>query len=544
MEPKDIDLIDFGTGVIAICIVAANFAITPLFAIPAFGAWFGIKTLRRSKSFETWVDRVSSVHPVLDNTMPLLLPPPQYDQGQEIELSALPMNTRRKDNVGFLDRVTQVQGSTNITPITRSNQRDGTTRKLSAINTEPEVKKTTAENMNEALARMPALLPYNHAKIPEPPTPTSVLVGYDSMQRKFIWADFGKYSGDTFHVFVAGQIGAGKDSMLRLWFTQLTQNNDPEDVQFIIIDSKGEWITPSLKDSSHMFVPPVGGFNLKIEKGSTGKRKLVDLANEAVEDALIDAIDMLQARADEFQKVGATNIQAYERKTGKKLPLLFIIATDVGTNLEGILEQLIKFIVLKGRSLGVRAIISLQSASGESTSWRSNMSMVLSGFQGQDSADKPNLGIPIKAMKYRPSELPDVGIPENRGLFVVRKGIYQYVVRGAFLPDYVFEEYCERELPRKTDFNPNELLGSMLLTYDAPKQTSLAQQIAVVAPKRTLNKDQSLQAAKWSVEGIAPSNITKMLGFTSAVRYNEMMPIVSAIHKAVLIKQALLRGRG
>lgn len=543
MEPKDIDAIDLGTGVIAICFVAANFSITPLFAIPAFGIWFALKALRRSKSFEVWVDKVAATHPMLDHTMPLLLPPPKDDQTFELTQSQ-PLDVRvvntpkTTQKMGFIDRVTQVRkpGET-ASMTTRSG---ATTRKLAAITAEPEVKKTTKENMAESLSVMPKLLPYNHPNIPEPPTETSVLVGYDPIARKLIWADFGKYNADTFHVFVAGQIGAGKDSMLRLWFTQLTQNNTPDDIQFVIIDSKGEWITPSLKDSKHMLVPPVGGFSLKITINEKGKRSLRDEANDQVEDALIEAITMLQARADEFQRVGATNIQAYEKKTGKKLPLLFIIATDVGTNLVGILEQLIKFIVLKGRSLGVRAIISFQSASGEDTSWRSNMSLVMSGFQGLPSADAPNLGIPVRAMKYRPSELPDVGIPQNRGLFVVRKGIEQYMVRGAFLPDAVFEEYCERDLPRKSDFNPNDLLSAMLL--ELPKQLP-APKLAVVIPKQILSREQSLEAARLAAQGISASNITKMLGFTSSKRYNDIMPLVVAIRKAVLTKQALLKGK-
>ena len=500
-EPKNYDFIDLVTGVIGVCFIAANISVTPLWTLPTFLIWFGIKIARRTQGFENWIDSVSEVHPLLTTTMPYLLPPPNDDQ--EIELPITP--TKKALIAGEPSK----------------------TRRLAAIAPQDD-KKTTAQNMNAALARMPKILPYNHAKIPDPPTPTSVLVGYDSEHRKMLWADFGKYNGDTIHAFVAGQVGSGKDSMLRLWFSQLTQNNDPSEAQFIIIDAKGEWITPSLKDSAHMFTSPVGGFDLKIESGSTGRRKLVDKANEAIEDALIDAVDMLQARADSFQKAGATNIQAYERKTGKKLPLLFIIATDVGTNLEGILEQLVRFVVLKGRSLGVRMIISLQSASGENTSWRGQIGLVLSGYQGLASADAPNIGIPVKAMKYRPSELPNVDLPANRGLFVVRKGLDQYVVRGAYIPDDIFEDYCERSLPKKSY---NDLLGSLLLTMPEKREIAVVQ-----PPQYTLTKEQSLAVARYTMQHFSPATITKMLGFTSGKRYDDMLPLITNIHNAVLVR--------
>lgn len=544
MSHNKYDFIDIGTGISALCFTAANIQLTPFWAIPAFGIWGAFYWFRRTRSYSDWATKVTSSYKLLEYAQPYLLPPPDEDETytltQTKPLDVNIVNTSGKETTrlaGWYNRVT-------TDPTTQPMKSIGSvTKTLQAIDNEAVVaKKTSKQNMAEVLAVMPSILPFNHPKIPNPPTPTSVLVGYDPIGKRFVWADFGKYDANTIHAFIAGQVGAGKDSMMRLWFTQLTMNNTPDDIQFVIIDAKGEWITPALKEASHMFVPPVGGFSLEIQRNDKGKRKLVDLANEAIEDALIDAIDMLQKRADDFQKVGATNIQAYEKKTGKKLPLLFIIATDVGTNLEGILEQLIKFAVLKGRSLGVRMIISFQSASGEDTSWRGNIGLVLSGFQGQGSADAPNIGIPVRAMKYRPSELPNVDHPANRGLFVFRKGLDQCVVRAAYLPDDVFEQYCETQLPRKTDFNQNEFLHTMLMSYQPPQAMEVA---AVPTPvlKLTLTREQSVEAANFASQGITPSNITKMLGFTSSKRYNEMLPIVTAIHQAVVTRKILVTQR-
>ena len=528
MEESTIDFIDVTTFIGAVVWTAAYITVTPFFALPAFGTWAIIRYGRRTETFARFVDSVASVNPILDRTMPLLLPPPKTEE--QIELTQKqPLDVRVVNQKGrsWADRVTQVKGQQTSEPVMTGR----VTTKLQALDTPRETRKLTSTNMAEVLAIMPKRIPYNHPKIPEQPTPMSVLIGYNALEKQWEWADFGLH-GDTIHAFIAGQTRAGKDSEIRLWFTQLTLSNTPEELQFIIIDGKGEWITPSLKDSKHMYVAPVGGFNISIERGNTGKRQIRDLANEAIEDAIVSTIELLKERAELFQKVGATNLAAYEKKTGRKLPMLMVIATDIGTNLQGNLEHLIKFLVLKGGSLGVRAIISMQTASGEDTSWRGQLALTMSGYQQQASADAPNLGISVKAMKYRPSELPSVDIPENRGLFVVRKGLSQFVIRGVYLPDDAFETYCENSLPKKSDINSADLLSSLLLEPQVIKPKP------VVA---TLTKEQSLQAAKLAAQGFAPSTITKMLGFTSSKRYNEMMPIVTAIHTAINVRKNALR---
>lgn len=511
---------------------------TLLVALPLALLGWGFHAARRSPGIAEWSARITGDVPVLGNVVPYLLPGPKEGESMEmtlkqskpldVELSEKSIRQLRDDDdlrsIPWRERITGSY-TTDGKPVI-----NGTVKKIAA---KPE-KVSTADNMEKVLAVMPKRIGYDHPKIPEAPTPMSVLIGYDPIGKRWVWADFG-LKGDTIHAFIAGQTRAGKDSEMRLWFTQLTSNNDPEDVQFVVIDAKGEWITPALKDSRHMAVPPVGGFNLKIERGATGKRQLRDLASEAIEEALIDTIEMLQARADEFQRVGATNLAAYERKTGKHLPILFVLVTDVGTNLSGILEDLVRFLVLKGGSLGVRAIISMQTASGEDTSWRGQMGLAMSGYQGQASADAPNLGIPVRAMKYRPSELPSVDVPENRGLFVVRKGIEQYVVRGAHLPDEVFEEYCENVLPRKSVKNNLELLDSLLEWHEPePKMIEAPKQTVITVPKKILTIEQAQLVAKLSKQGVSVSKIlTDHLKITNGARYAEAKPHVEIIWRAV-----------
>lgn len=557
MEEQNIDFIDIGTGILAVCFIAANITITPLFAIPAFGTWLAIRGIRHSVSFQNWADRVTTgnqtIDRALDIAVPLLLPAPKesgtrdkdtvkFLEDNQPSMQRGKVNTGATEKLSWADRVTQV----------KKPETQYSTRKLQAVpvtkalEAQKQVKRTTADNMADVLAIMPKRITFNNKQIPEPPTPTSVLVGYDPLAKRWVWADFG-IGGDTVHVFIAGMTRSGKDTQIRYWFTQLTENNSPEEIQFVIIDAKGEWTTPALSDGRHMAVPPVGGFELKIEKQEGGKRRLKDLANERIEDALIDTVALLQDRQAEFQRVGATNLQSYNRKTGKHLPLLMVIVTDVGTNFNGILEELVKFLVFKGGSLGVRAIISMQTASGEDTGWRGQMGMAMSGYQAQSSADAPNMGIPARALKYKPSELPETSDPANRGLFVVRQGLQQRVVRGVYLPDEVFEDYVENHLPQKSivmgtgNKRNDELLGNMLLTFDQPAkqlQPPVQKPVEVIIPKAVLTKTQIEQVVAWAKEGKAPSVITKELGFTSAERYKVAMPIVSGLVQAVRIQQA------
>lgn len=528
---SDFDGFDAAMVVTGVIITAS--APTLLIALPLAIFGFGLHIARRSKGVAEWGDKITGNNNVARNVMPYLLPGPKEDDSMEMTIKQdKPLQvelapSRRKlssdddlRNVPWKDRIT---GAHNVidTPILTA-----TSKKIQ--------KTSTAVNMAKVLEKMPTRIRYDNPKLTEAPTPMSVLIGYDPIGKRWVWADFG-IRGDTIHAFIGGQTRAGKDSEMRLWFTQLTSNNGPEDIQFIIIDAKGEWITPALKDSRHMAVTPVGGFNLKIERGQTGKRQLRDLAGEAIEDALIDTIEILQKRSDEFQRVGATNLQAYERKTGKHMPILFVLVTDVGTNLNGILEDLVRFLVLKGGSLGVRAIISMQTASGEDTSWRGQMGLAMSGYQGQSSADAPNLGIPVKAMVYRPSELPSVDVPENRGLFVVRKGIEQYVVRGAHLPDDVFEEYCENVLPRKSVKTNRELLGSLLIGQSEQQQiVHVPTATAIATVKPILTKEQAILAAQQARLGVSVSKIlTDHLKITNGDRYALAKPHVEIIWRAV-----------
>ena len=49
----------------------------------------------------------------------------------------------------------------------------------------------------------------------------------------------------------------------------LTKRNAADAVQFAILDGKGDWLTPNLRQLAHMWIPPAGGF------GATGKAAIL-----------------------------------------------------------------------------------------------------------------------------------------------------------------------------------------------------------------------------------------------------------------------------
>lgn len=244
------------------------------------------------------------------------------------------------------------------------------------------------------------------------------------------------------HALVAGQSGTGKDNLLRLWFTILTRQNPATDLQFAIIDGKGEWLLPPIANSAYMFTQPAGGIDID---GMEDWKQVLKATRASMERVLGEVFKELARRQKMFTEYGVVSRERYIEKSGNKLPLLVLICTDVGTDLEKEVDQLLQIIVSKGRSLGIRAIISMQTPTGQSTLWRTNVSVVITGRQQQGSQDNPVMGTHVKDMLIRPSQLPD---PKERpGVMIMRRGDYQIVVQCPYFPESFWENYVE-SLPR------------------------------------------------------------------------------------------------
>jgi hypothetical protein len=282
------------------------------------------------------------------------------------------------------------------------------------------------------------LVKISFTDIPKPDNKWMVPVGLNYLNQ---WEWLNIENGIT-HALVAGQSGTGKDNLLRLWFTVLTRQNRPDEIKFAIIDGKGEWLLEPIAQSAYMFTPPAGGINIEHAKDW---REAFSISRESMERALEAVFRELGRRQRLFTAAGVVSRERYEEKTGNKLPLLVLICTDVGTELEKDVDKLIQIIVSKGRSLGIRAILSMQTPTGQSAIWRTNVSVVITGRQQQGSQDNPTLGTLVKDMLLRPSQLPD---PQERpGVMIMRRGDYQTVVSSPYFPESFWEAYIERLPP-------------------------------------------------------------------------------------------------
>jgi hypothetical protein len=235
------------------------------------------------------------------------------------------------------------------------------------------------------------------------------------------------------HIGLFGGTGVGKDNLLRVWFASLAQRNHPVRVQFAVLDGKGDWLTPSLASLAHFFHPPAGGY------GQSG------------DDRIRDLISCLDAEAERRQKlITSADCVTYEQYvvevTGDPMPLLVVISTDMMTDVSKDTEGLWQRLVAKGRALGIRVVISMQTPTRQDTRWRSVLSTIVCGALSSGSQDEPAMGLPPRDLKYRPSELPPP--EEHPGTFVVRRGRNQWRVQAPYLPGGEWQRIV-KTLPKK-----------------------------------------------------------------------------------------------
>lgn len=143
-----------------------------------------------------------------------------------------------------------------------------------------------------------------------------------------------------------------------------------------------------------------------------------------------------------FQKAGVRDREQYNeiaRERGwEVLPLLVVVASDVGDSLENDFEELMASLVSKARALGIRVIASMQTPTGKDMRWRMNLSAVLSGSVVDSSQDGPALGVrATRTLRFKPSDIPPP--PRVRGVFVARIGGDITLLRTVVLAGEKFE---------------------------------------------------------------------------------------------------------
>lgn len=270
-----------------------------------------------------------------------------------------------------------------------------------------------------AINALPGLVLLDNLTTPE--STTAVPLGVNHLGSQ-VWADL---MVDLLHVGIYGTSGAGKDTLLRVWFSTVATRNRPEDVQWAFLDGKGDWLTPDLADLACMFVPPAGGY------GQKGK------------EAILKAIKAVDKEAERRQGLifpnGCRTREQYNKLAAEKgwerIPLLIVVASDVMASVAGEVEDLLASLVSKARALGIRVVASMQTPTGKSLEWRMNLSTVLAGALVDGTQDGPALGVrEVKDLPFRPSKVPPP--PKVKGVFVGKvRGEFQVIRTPIFLAD-------------------------------------------------------------------------------------------------------------
>ncbi len=473
--------------------------------------YYGIKAGINSPAMRDWAQRVITT----DNLPKLLpapkqqpqLPSPTTNPNKTVAISRATQRLTNElrvvdpyEHLGFWDRVRQPSPAS-ATP-TMSQAVD----KRRGVNVEDR----QAATLYKAFKRLPSY--YHYTEVPPPPTRLSVPIGYDAETQDILWGDFDADSDQAriLHAMIAGQTGSGKDALLRLWFTTLTLNNTPKQIQFVILDGKIDWLSDALATSVYMAIPPAGGMEItKID----GKR--VDLAHERMAESMDWIFEEIERRSTLMRQVGAVNLNAYNKIAEKKglepLPMLFLIASDVGEAFDNELGMLVKQLIMKGRAYGVRMIISMQDPVGEDTKWRAQIGLVMSGYQQDPYHDNRIMGIPVGKLLVRPSQLPN---PEeddvSKGLFIVRQGSKQHIVRTAHLPEDAWFDYIDSDRFLKKWYTPQDqqsLLEEMLFSKPPTAKVN--------NPRNELTHKQIVAIVRYAKQGDTKTQIMQKLGFTN-----------------------------
>lgn len=563
-KQEDVDIVDvvsLGASVIG---TAALWSSTGTLAW-GFLAWLGYwgqRKFRRSETARRWADRLSE-YPQLETIAPTLLPGPNETETALTIRQDKPLDVRvvggsggnelidvdAYENLPWHKRVTMPAPGIAASAAQPRDVFSGTAR--SGRRSATMMDQQTAYLLR-SLKRLPKYISYT--QLPEPASPLAVPIGIESAQGYLVWGDFSA-NGNLIHALIAGQTGAGKDALLRLWFTMLTTHNTPQDLQFVVIDGKIDWLSPALAESSFMAIPPAGGIEI-VKEG----KKRVNIAEQAMASNLDWVFDEIKRRDGEMKRYGAVDLVSYRKRSGKQLPYIFVIASDVGNTFNDDLEMLIKLLIARGRSYGIRLIISMQNPVGEDTKWRSQIGLVMCGYQQNPDHDRYIMGMNVDRLLVRPSQLPN---PEeddrSKGLFVVRHGNTQCLVRTAHLPEDDWFQYIEQILPKKKD--ADDMLLNQLLTarqqqtqqvtqtqpvYDDGDDEAREEHAPITPVQPILTRQQIEKIQQLVINNATKSEIMREFGWTNSVTYakkSKAVDIIIAATKRRIEQRYLSRDR-
>ena len=156
------------------------------------------------------------------------------------------------------------------------------------------------------------------------------------------------------HGLVAGTTGSGKSEALTTWLLSMALSFSPLDVNFFLIDFKGDGLAGVLKE-----LPHVAGTVGNLSDASVIIRALRSLDGE------------LKRRQHVFSRAGVKNIQSYqgafiEGKVAEPMAYLLIVIdefAEMHTQFPELADQFIS-VARTGRSLGIYLTLTMQSPGG------------------------------------------------------------------------------------------------------------------------------------------------------------------------------------
>lgn len=496
-----------------------------IYALAGIGLYSGYRWFFNLRSVRAWIDRVRVKLPANEVILPWLLPAPK-EINDSIPLLQSSSDSFTVNNIDPYEGMSLWQRARQK-PVSAQN----TIKSVPlAVNDEVAVLKrqSAVEAQQVAFAKkafktLPMI--FHHDDIPEAPSKLAVPIGIN-YQQEVIWGDFSAQKNDLdtsrlLHVLVSGKTGSGKDNLLRVWYKTLTTNNTPNEIQFVILDGKGDWLTPQVANSPYMAIPPAGGIDYKKIDG-----KRVDCGADRMLTSVDWVFDELERRQTTINAAGATDIFSYKRRTGKSYPYLFVMAVDVGEQLTGDLVKLIKQLISKGRAYGIRLLINMQNPVGEDTKWRSQLGAIITGHQGDARQDHHIMGASnVALLQLRPSQLPDPEQYEGaKGLFIIKQGNKQDLIRAPYLPEMDWEDYLD-ELSTRFVVPHDDFFDTLLAHADELKPKPVKK---LIVPQDVLTKEQIVLIVQLTRKGVDKTTImVKHLKFTS--NYSEKKDAVQKV---------------
>lgn len=246
--------------------------------------------------------------------------------------------------------------------------------------------------------------------------PLRVSIGWCVRPNGGLWLECATFSrgrpNSIINVLNSGQIGSGKDVLLRSVLLPLLLRNSPDDLNLVIIDGKG------------LDYPIYAGLP-----------HIIALANDIPD--IPPALDWLDGERDRrktlLREAGAKNW--HEAADPKPFPLLLVYISEL-TTLERFVERFWEWAndhLSLDRALGICYIVGTQTASNTPTRWRRQMQLFMAGYQPSTDDDRPNTN--IGAGSWPEGVVPPSGLPLGGGYFTAVLGRSPFNVRSAYISD-------------------------------------------------------------------------------------------------------------